>query len=51
LGQQVYQAAVNPKQWIPVPNMNHMDFPSLATQYQQQIMDWVAKCEEAAKPN
>ncbi|HXL73859.1 MAG TPA: alpha/beta hydrolase [bacterium] len=51
LGQQVYQAAVDPKQWIPVPNMNHMDFPSLATQYHQQIMDWVAKCEEAAKPN
>ncbi len=51
LGQQVYQAAVDPKQWIPVPNMNHMDFPSLATQYQQQIMDWVAKCEEAAKPS
>jgi hypothetical protein len=51
LGQQVYQAAADPKQWLPVPNMNHMDFPSLATQYQQQIMDWVAKCEEAAKPN
>ncbi len=51
LGQQVYQAAADPKQWLPVPNMNHMDFPSLATQYQQQIMDWVAKCEETAKPN
>jgi len=34
LGQQVYQAAVDPKQWLPVPNMNHMDFPGLATQYQ-----------------
>jgi fermentation-respiration switch protein FrsA (DUF1100 family) len=51
LGQQVYQAAVEPKQWIPVPNMNHNDFPGLATQYQQQIMDWVTKCEETAKPN
>jgi fermentation-respiration switch protein FrsA (DUF1100 family) len=51
LGEKVYQAAVDPKQWLPVPNMNHMDFPGLATQYQQQIMDWVAKCEEAAKPN
>ena len=51
LGQQVYQAATDPKQWLPVPTMNHMDFPSLATQYQQQIMDWVAKCEENTKPN
>lgn len=51
LGQQVYQAAVDPKQWIAIPKMNHMDFPSLAMQYRKPIMDWVEKCEETVKTN
>lgn len=51
LGERVYQAAAEPKQWLAIPGMNHLDFPSVATQYQQPIMDWVAKCEETAKPN
>jgi fermentation-respiration switch protein FrsA (DUF1100 family) len=44
LGERVYAAAASPKQWLPIPNMNHLDFPSLATQYQTPIMDWVQKC-------
>ncbi len=44
LGEQVYAAAAGPKQWLPIPNMNHLDFPSLAVQYQKPIMDWVQKC-------
>ncbi len=50
LGERVYAAAAGPKQWLPIPAMNHLDFPSLATQYQKPIMDWVQKCEDAVKP-
>jgi fermentation-respiration switch protein FrsA (DUF1100 family) len=51
LGEKVYQAASEPKQWLPVPGMNHFDFPCLASQYRQSIMDWVNECVKTEKPN
>ena len=50
LGKMVYQAAKEPKKWISVPNMNHMDFPGLASQYQPTIMDWANKCTQPSTP-
>jgi uncharacterized protein len=44
LGQRVFAKAAEPKQWILVKNTNHNDFPSVATQYQKTIIDFVRKC-------
>ncbi len=44
LGQEVFQAAAQPKQWMAVPGMNHLNFPSLALKYKDPVMDFVQKC-------
>ncbi len=50
LGRRVFKAAAEPKQWIEIPKMDHLDFPSLANQYKQPILDFVVKCLETKKP-
>jgi fermentation-respiration switch protein FrsA (DUF1100 family) len=44
LGQEVFNAANQPKQWLSVPTMNHINFPSLAMKYKDPVMAFVQKC-------
>jgi fermentation-respiration switch protein FrsA (DUF1100 family) len=50
LGQEVFDAAVQPKQWIAVPGMNHINFPSLAMQYKEPVMAFIQKCTGTTQP-
>ncbi|HVM33289.1 MAG TPA: alpha/beta hydrolase [bacterium] len=44
LGEEVYARAAEPKQWIQIPQIDHLDFPSVSEQYREPIMDFVARC-------
>jgi len=46
LGKEVFEAAAEPKQWIEVPGMNHINFPSLAMKYKDPIMAFVQTCTQ-----
>jgi fermentation-respiration switch protein FrsA (DUF1100 family) len=50
LGKEVFEAAAQPKQWVEVPGMNHINFPSLAMQYKDRIMDWTTTCVTPVQP-
>lgn len=44
LGRKVFEKAAGPKQWIPIPGINHSDFPSVAQQYEKPIREFVKRC-------
>ncbi len=44
LGERVFQTAAEPKEWLLAKNIDHNDFPSVASQYQESIMNFVTKC-------
>lgn len=44
LGQEVFHDAVEPKQWLVVPGIDHNDFPSVAYQYEKPIQEFAEKC-------
>jgi fermentation-respiration switch protein FrsA (DUF1100 family) len=48
LGKEVFEAAAQPKQWLQVPGMNHINFPSLAMQYKGPVMEFIQKCTGTA---
>ena len=44
LGEEVFKTAAEPKEWLLAKNIDHNDFPSVASQYQEPIMNFVTKC-------
>ena len=44
LGERVYSKAVEPKQFVVVKGIDHNDFPSVAAQYKDVVMDFVNRC-------
>ena len=44
LGEEVYSDAAEPKEWIEIPKIDHLDFPSVSKEYQKPIMDFVKNC-------
>jgi fermentation-respiration switch protein FrsA (DUF1100 family) len=48
LGERVYSKAVEPKQFVVVKGIDHNDFPSVAAQYKDVVMDFSNRCLEQA---
>jgi fermentation-respiration switch protein FrsA (DUF1100 family) len=44
LGEKVFAEAAEPKQWVLVKGINHNDFPSVASQYKDVVMNFAGKC-------
>ncbi|HJT25410.1 MAG TPA: alpha/beta hydrolase [bacterium] len=49
LGQEVFQEATAPKQWLEIKGIDHNDFPSVAYQYEKPIQEFVQSCIRARK--
>jgi fermentation-respiration switch protein FrsA (DUF1100 family) len=49
LGEEVYADAAEPKGWIEIPKIDHLDFPSVSKQYEKPIMDFVKQCLSVAR--
>jgi fermentation-respiration switch protein FrsA (DUF1100 family) len=44
LGKKVFKEAAEPKQWVMVTSINHNNFPSVAAQYKDVVMNFASKC-------
>lgn len=43
LGQQLFNTISGPKEWLIIPKIGHSDFPSVASEYKDQILAFVNK--------
>ncbi len=51
LGRSVFEKAAEPKQWVVIKGIDHNDFPSVANQYKDRVMNFADYClRQTLKP-